>query len=73
MPLEFSLRHACDVNRKFGETLMYVCEVFARLAVGDAVGIQQKKSKVIRILCFIYGVTTITVVDFRLWSTDGLV
>ena len=40
MPVEFSLWHACDVNREFGETLVYVCEVFAGLAVCDAVGIE---------------------------------
>ena len=72
VPVEFSLWHARDVNREFGETLVYICEVFARLAVRDAVGIEQKKSKVIRILRFVYGVA-ITVADFGLWSTCVLI
>jgi hypothetical protein len=72
MPVEFSLWHVCDVNREFGETLMYVCELFAGLAVHDAIGIEQNNSKMIRILRFVDGVA-ITVADFGLWGTCVLI
>jgi hypothetical protein len=39
IPVELSLWHSCDVNREFGETLMDIGEIFARLAVRNAVGI----------------------------------
>ena len=29
MPIEFRLRHSGHVNRKFRETLVYICEIFA--------------------------------------------
>ena len=39
IPVELSLWHACDVNREFGETLMYICEIFTGLAVRNAIGV----------------------------------
>ena len=33
MPVEFRLRHSIHVNRKFRETLVYICGIFARFAV----------------------------------------